>query len=190
MFVWLANRDFSKFDKDCETLLDHVEYPKDLRSKIEAGFRGIGGTDENIRLLENQSNRELGDLFGDLRKKIEERWRKNKARTFIYFHYCGEAILSNDNVVALCNTANKKEMTFQIESAIKALAKLRGAYIFAILDCSRKKVDTNMLRFVRQSFMNQDSLIMTGELLKKRTSIIEFNLMMLFACDSGEIVEQ
>ena len=52
-FVWVANLNFDQFEDENKTLLDGFEYPEDLKATMEAGIRGIGGTDANMQLLED-----------------------------------------------------------------------------------------------------------------------------------------
>ena len=66
---------------------------------------------------------------------------------------------------ALCNTLDKKEMTFQMETAMESLARVPGIYLVAIFDNGRKINDKKMQKQIRVStrILNPDQFYYIAE---------------------------
>ena len=91
-----------------------------------------------------------------------------------------------DNLTyALCNTANREKMFFNLEERVRGLANCDNSYIVGLFDCCRENMDVKGER-VKSTIEGRGESVWAGEDVKEteeaETQSKVRNLIMVFGC--------
>ena len=84
---------------------------------------------------------QIDKLFRDAKAKIDANWNERGESTLAYVYFRGHGV-TDGLTHAVCGrsakAANKPEQwTYPIERRLQLLAKTKGAYVVALLNCGR-----------------------------------------------------
>ena len=109
-------------------------------SRIRTGLLEFGFTPDQITAKTEADFAQIDKIFRDAKAIVDANWRDGELETLAYVYFGGHGVTDGGMTHAVCGkfAANKPDQwTYKIEQKIRQLAKRKGAYVVALLDCGR-----------------------------------------------------
>ena len=107
---------------------------------VRDGLFELGFAQNQVKSKEEADYAQIDKLFADTKAEIDANWRDGEQKTLVYVYFGGHGV-TDALTHAVCGkfAQNKPgQWTYPLELQLQKLAKRKGAYVVALMDCGRE----------------------------------------------------